>query len=73
MAIGGIPHYLKKVLPGESVAQTLDKLCFTKDGFLRTEFAMVFASLFDQHDIHEAIIKALATVRKGLTRTEILI
>jgi uncharacterized protein len=73
MAMGGIPHYLEKVLPGESVAQTLDRLCFAKDGFLRTEFDNVFASLFDQHDNHEAIIRTLATVRKGLTRTEILI
>jgi hypothetical protein len=73
MTMGGVPHYFEKVLPGESVAQALDRLCFAKDGFLRTEFDTVFASLFDQHDNHEAIIKALASVRKGLTRTEILI
>lgn len=73
MAMGGVPHYLEKVLSNESVAQTLDRLCFAKDGFLRTEFDNVFASLFDQHDNHEAIIKALVSVRKGLTRTEILI
>jgi uncharacterized protein len=72
LAMGGVPNYLEMVLPGESVAQTLDRLCFTKDGFLRTEFDNVFASLFDQHDNHEAIIKTLATVRKGLTRNEIL-
>jgi uncharacterized protein len=72
MAMGGVPHYLEKILPGESVAQTLDRLCFTKDGFLRTEFDNVFASLFDQHDNHEAIIKTLASVRKGLTRNEVL-
>lgn len=73
MAIGGIPHYLEKILPGESVAQALDRLCFLKDGFLRTEFTNVFASLFEQHDNHEAIIRTLAGVRKGLTRTEILV
>ena len=72
MALGGVPHYLEKVLPGESVAQALDRLCFSKDGFLRTEFDNVFASLFDQHDNHEAIIKTLASVRKGLTRNELL-
>jgi hypothetical protein len=72
MAMGGVPHYLEKVVPGESVAQTLDRLCFAKDGFLRTEFDNVFASLFDQPDNHETIIRALASVRKGLTRTEIL-
>jgi AAA+ ATPase superfamily predicted ATPase len=72
MAIGGIPYYLDKILPGESVAQALDRLCFMRDGFLRTEFTNVFASLFEQHDNHEAIIRTLAAVRKGLTRTDIL-
>lgn len=72
MAMGGIPHYLEKVLSGESVAQTIDRLCFTKDGFLRREFNNVFASLFDQHDNHEAIIRTLASARRGLTRNEVL-
>ncbi len=73
MAIGGIPHYLEKIKAGESVSQSLDRLCFQKDGFLRNEFDNVFASLFEQHDNHEAIIRVLAKVRKGMTRTEILI
>jgi len=70
--MGGIPHYLEKIKTGESVSQSLDRLCFQKDGFLRTEFDNVFASLFEQHDNHEAIIRVLAKVRKGMTRTEIL-
>jgi hypothetical protein len=72
MALGGVPHYLEKIMPGESVAQILDRLCFSKNGFLRSEFDIVFASLFDQYDNHEKIIRILANVRKGLTRSEIL-
>ncbi len=72
MAMGGIPHYLERVKSGDSVAQALDRLCFKKDGFLQTEFHNVFASLFDQHDNHASIIRVLAKVRKGLTRTDIL-
>jgi len=72
MAMGGVPHYLDKILPGESVAQAIDRLCFNKDGFLRTEFKNVFASLFNQFENHEAIIRVLAAVRKGLTRNKIL-
>jgi uncharacterized protein len=72
MAIGGVPYYLEKIKPGESVAQAIDRLCFTKNGFLRIEFNHVFASLFDQSDNHEAIARTLATVRKGLTRNEIV-
>ena len=72
MAMGGIPHYLQKINSGESAVQAIDRLCFEKDGFLRHEFNNVFASLFDQIDNHEKIIRTLAGVRKGLTRTELL-
>jgi len=72
MALGGIPHYLEKILAGESVSQAIDRICFDKNGFLRTEFDNVFVSLFEQHGNHEAVIRALATVRKGLNRTELL-
>ncbi len=72
MTMGGVPHYLEKILPGESVAQIIDRLCFHKNGFLRSEFSHVFASLFEQYDNHEAIIRTLASVRKGLTRNEVL-
>jgi hypothetical protein len=72
MAMGGIPHYLEKIQKGESVPQLIDRLCFSKDGFLRTEFNNVFASLFDQYDNHEAIIRTLSGARKGLTRNTVL-
>ena len=72
MALGGVPFYLEKIKPGESVTQALNRLCFSTHGFLRTEFNIVFASLFDQPDNHMAIIRTLAKVKKGLTRTEIM-
>ena len=72
MAMGGIPHYLDKVNVGESATQAIDRLCFEKDGFLKDEFKNVFASLFDQVDNHEAIIRILADVSKGLPRNEIM-
>lgn len=72
MAMGGVPYYLQMVEPGESVAQAIDRLCFDRNGFLRGEFNNVFASLFDQSQNHEAIVRALSKVRKGLTRTQVL-
>ncbi|MBU3659751.1 MAG: ATP-binding protein [Flavobacteriales bacterium] len=72
MVMGGIPHYLERVKAGESVVQAIDRLCFEKDGFLRNEFKNVFASLFDQVDNHETIIRLLADVRKGLSRNAIM-
>ncbi len=71
MAMGGVPHYLERIEPDESVAQAIDRLCFDKNGFLRHEFTNVFTSLFDHHENHETIIRSLANTRKGLTRNEI--
>jgi len=71
MALGGVPYYLQLVKRGESMAQAVDRLCFQAQGYLRGEFQNVFASLFDHAGNHEAIVRALAGVRKGLTRTAI--
>lgn len=72
MALGGVPHYLAQVRPGESAAQNIDRLCFGRDGLLRTEFKNLYASLFDQAERHEAVVRALAKKRRGLTRSALL-
>jgi len=72
MALGGIPHYLAQVRPGESAAEAIDRLCFARDGFLRTEFADLYAGLFEKADRHEAVVRALAARRRGMTRPQLL-
>jgi len=72
MAMGGVPHYLKEIVPGESAAQVIDKLCFTKDGLLLDEFKNLYFSLFDNAQSHIDIVKALAKKGKGLSRQEII-
>lgn len=72
MAIGGIPHYLQHIKKGESPAQIIDRLFFTKDGPLQKEFSLLFESLFDQSPQHEAVIRALAKKGMGLSRQEII-
>ena len=72
MSIGGIPHYLKNINPGESAAQVIDKLCFTKDGLLKGEFKNLYQSLFINPDHHEAVVRVLAKKGKGLNRNEII-
>lgn len=72
MAIGGVPHYLEKLKKGLSVAQNIDQLCFSKDGFLRNEFNQLYVSLFDSSEKHLSIIKTLAKSNKGITRQELL-
>jgi len=72
MALGGVPHYLEKLSKGLSVAQNIDKLCFSKDGILNDEFNQLFASLFDDSERHTKLIKTLAKSNKGLTRNELI-
>jgi hypothetical protein len=72
MAIGGIPHYLDKLKKGKSVAQNIDKLCFSKDGFLREEYKRLFVSLFDNSEKHLAILKTLSKCNIGITRQQLI-
>jgi uncharacterized protein len=72
MAMGGIPHYLRNINPGESAAQIIDRLCFAKDCTLKNEFNNLYKSLFAHSENHERVIRALAVNGKGLTRNEII-
>lgn len=72
MAMGGVPHYLHHVQKGESSAQVIDRLCFTKDGMLKNEFKNLYESLFTNPHHHEAVVRALSKKGKGLTRNEII-
>jgi hypothetical protein len=72
MALGGVPHYLKEIERGESAAQCIDRVCFSRTGLLGREFAHVYASLFDDSERHQLVVRALAKRRDGLTRNELL-
>jgi len=72
MAFGGVPYYLKQVEPGSSVAQIIDKACFTKNGVLRDEYEKLLISLFEDSQYHTRIAELLAKKTKGITRNELL-
>jgi len=72
MIMGGIPHYLKEVERGKSVAQNIDEICFAEQGLLRNEFQSLYPALFEKADNHILIIKALGQKRKGLSRKQIV-
>lgn len=72
MAMGGIPHYLKEIKPGESATQNINRICFEKDGILTNEFQNLYAALFDHSHNHVEIVRALSQKWKGLTRQEII-
>ncbi|MDR3217735.1 MAG: AAA family ATPase [Dysgonamonadaceae bacterium] len=72
MIFGGIPFYLDMMEKGLSLAQNVDKLCFSKNGALRDEFSILYASLFKHAEKHIKIVKVLGKKAKGLTRDEII-
>lgn len=72
MALGGVPHYLKQVKVGMSAAQVIDASCFSKNGFLHTEFDDLFKALFDASDRHMKVVRVLAAKPTGLTRNELI-
>ena len=69
MAIGGIPKYLSYIQKGHSAMQTVGQICF--EGPLTDEFNELYSSLFENHQRHVAIVKALAEHPGGLTKSEL--
>lgn len=72
MVMGGIPHYLEKIKRGKSAVQNIDLMCFDKDGTLNDEFNQLFASLFSESDTHLKMVETLSSVKKGITRDELI-
>ncbi len=72
MSFGGIPFYLKQIRRGESVIQNIERICFTKDGLLYSEFDNLYSALFNNATKHIAIINALANSPQGLNRNTLI-
>ena len=72
MVMGGVPMYLDLLKPGLSAVQNIQAICFAPGGYLRNEFERLFASLFENHQQHIAVIRALASKRSGMTRQGII-
>ena len=72
MIMGGIPYYWNFLQKGQSLAQNIDRLFFHKDGELKDEFDMLYASLFKNPDNYIKVITALGEKKTGMTREEII-
>jgi len=73
MAVGGIPYYLDQFEKGESIIQGIDRICFHKDGLLRSEYNELMSSLFDNSEKHQSIITELHKRPQGMRRDELLL
>jgi uncharacterized protein len=72
MAFGGVPYYLNEIKKGESVTQCIQRLCFSENGLLQTEFENLYVSIFAKADAHIKVVKILAKHNYGLGRSELL-
>ena len=72
MTMGGIPHYLEQVEGGKSAIQNIDDICFQPQGLLRTEFVNLYSALFSNSERYEAIVNALSSTWKGMSRLDII-
>ena len=72
MIFGGIPFYMEMMERRFSLAQNVDRLCFTKNGALRDEFSILYASLFKNAENHVKVVKTLGKKAKGMIRNEII-
>lgn len=72
LVLGGVPYYLKQVEKGLSATQNINRICFRKNGALFDEFSKLYASLFQDSTNHEKIIHAIATVRQGISRDQLI-
>lgn len=69
---GGVPYYLKNIEKGLSATQLIEKLAFEKKALLLDEFDNLFASLFDDHDSYQKLIKIIAKRKNGIGQEELL-
>ncbi|EKD94400.1 MAG: hypothetical protein ACD_26C00067G0002, partial [uncultured bacterium] len=72
MVVGGIPFYLKAINKNLSIPQNINLICFNKKGLLFGEFKNLYASLFNDSEIYEEIIRIIASKRRGVARTELV-
>lgn len=71
MVFGGIPYYLNQFAKELSPVQNINELCFGKTAFLKTEYILLFKSLFAKYDVYLKVVDAICSKNKGLTRAEI--
>lgn len=72
MTLGGTPFYLYLLRPNLSLRQNVDALFFGNDAPLRTEYDILFRSLFNDAIAYRKIVELLSGKLKGLTRLEIM-
>lgn len=72
MIVGGIPFYLRCFEKTLSLPQNIDVILMLEDAVLKDEYDKLFSSLFVNPEGMKAIVRAISSKSRGLTRKEIL-
>lgn len=73
MAFGGVATYLNQIQKGFSVAQNIQRICFsTSAEKMASEYMLLFSSMFKRSKMHRKVVEALAEKWKGLTQDELI-
>lgn len=71
MAFGGVPYYWSLLDRRYSLAQNIDRLCFTATGDLIPEFRRLYESVFVSPEPYLKIVTELGMKKIGMTREEL--
>ena len=67
---GGVPRYVEEIQPGYSVAENINRMCFSSDGLLFREFDATFSEVFGRTTQSRGkVLRALA--EKPLSMSEL--
>ena len=72
MIFGGLPYYWSLLDRRYSLAQNIDRLCFTTVGELVLEFRRLYNSVFRVPEPYVRIVTALGTRQIGMTREDMV-
>ena len=72
MIFGGLPYYWSLLDRRYSLAQNVDRLCFTTVGELVLEFRRLYNSVFRVPEPYVRVVTALGTRKIGMTREDLV-
>ncbi len=65
---GGVPRYLEEINPNLPAEENIRRICFSKEGFLYSEFDQIFQDIFSRRaPSYKRIVSALVSGRKTLS------
>ncbi len=67
MCLGGVPKYLEKLDPRQSLEKNLNRLCFSSGGFFVEEYETLFKEQFRSLKVYESIVESLSRASASLS------